>query len=754
MKAHKTSHRQSKLRSLPWEELMYVFADIPALLMAPFALFTWRIFPTVAGLRLCSDAYCNETRDKEWAVRAALSISGLCFFLDIINLVGLVLIMGTWRSYSFVVQLHGFDAAGYHSICKHDWQGWLIKQKMVTAKIWNTVMNVLLDIPFMLCGLFVTCTLFRLPILVRKLHKTLSKSNSVKFEVGTFLTFNELRKKKMKFTYFWSVRSNKNDWEWRRACAAQAGLVLLDILTCVLALVVFGSLWRAVPLYKAVRSKLSPVAKGNEAAVEPSPKKARIAVAKHFVFLMVDMIALPLFFICLFSWRTVGLVGNILASGDFYTFFAITTFTEFGRLLMDIPVTVAFIVMMILRPHDAIVWLLEDSRHKKVRKLQSKLIKQKTPILLHAIKQCAADTQDFVAVLMKEGVVPTMNTDAPRSARADKACIPRVASALAAINAAGVKLPEPIEERTKALLSRVHEEALDARTYSPEYAHLLEGLFHFEAQRPRLLMRRYYAEFVYMVRPCPVAADHNTMMLQQDEAEFTLASTKLHAALTAFALPPTPLWTASSGFWTRSRGANQHVVRTLITSCYCVEFLLFVMNLLVLHRLPHLIYRLCSPTAAKQVGDFRPVRQVLSNNMREAGRDAAALFFAIVVCFDPIRALAMWKDVVVDLRDRGSVVEARATVWAYLRLMGKDVQWLLGRPFKKITYTFTVVSLAWGLIVPLELFQLVSNLAVGSVLTLGMSVIPFARCLFSTRGYSLEDVIGSHTCSLEALASV
>ena len=84
----------------------------------------------------------------------------------------------TWRNYSMISQLRSLDAkaiTGAISNGRHDnvlaWSNYVVKQKLVTVKIWQTAFNVLLDIPFLLMGLFVSGTLFRLPALTTKLRK-------------------------------------------------------------------------------------------------------------------------------------------------------------------------------------------------------------------------------------------------------------------------------------------------------------------------------------------------------------------------------------------------------------------------------------------------------------------------------------------------------------------------------------------------------------------------------------------------------
>ena len=64
----------------------------------------------------------------------------------------------------------------------------------------------------------------------------------------------------------------------------------------------------------------------------------------------------------------------------------------------------------------------------------------------------------------------------------------------------GVLVPIAIKKRVAYALNHILTSQNDALKLSPEYSHLVGSLYELEKQRPVLLMRLYYAEFVYMMR--------------------------------------------------------------------------------------------------------------------------------------------------------------------------------------------------------------------------------------------------------------
>ena len=142
-----------------------------------------------------------------------------------------------------------------------------------------------------------------------------------------------------------------------RTCAS--GVFLLGaVLVC--------SLWRAYPTIAALRKRdvfgagcQAGKAGGRRAVWDwclvkqvvmvrsprPTPSlQARKDVAKQFALLLVDLIALPFAVVNVFSWRVTSYLPALLTSGDFYNMFALTTFLEFGKFLVDLPVLVLVLV--------------------------------------------------------------------------------------------------------------------------------------------------------------------------------------------------------------------------------------------------------------------------------------------------------------------------------------------------------------------------------------------------------------------------
>jgi hypothetical protein len=196
--------------------------------------------------------------------------------------------------------------------------------------------NVLIDIPCIAAALFVGGTLVHIPFLYGKFKRITREDASYRtpFEEGEV----QVAKK----------------WEWsvRAACFKHAGLALFDIVTCVVALLVFGTLWRAYPLYKSLKKSFKPKRKGadpEDPPPKPNLKKARVAVFKHFGFLLVDLVAMPFFLVTLCSWRSKSLVSAIVGTGDVFGMFAVMTFVEFGRYCVDVPLFLVFVVTAIFR---------------------------------------------------------------------------------------------------------------------------------------------------------------------------------------------------------------------------------------------------------------------------------------------------------------------------------------------------------------------------------------------------------------------
>ena len=345
--------------------------------------------------------------------------------MDIVTIICFVLSMVTWRNVSMVMQLSTLDtdAAQFRKSQEEDhatrrvYGRYLQKQKLLTVKVWQTALNVLLDIPFLLMGLLAGGTLFRLPALVAKLQEIANAPVPVPDAQAEPASHANTRAcpcnkqgccddssdccyccccsgasfdccdggledccDKDHLSRMWHHRSFKTDWKWRKACAKQAGIVLLDVLMFVLAAIIVCTLWRLYPMVTEVAKK---VKSGSHA-------KARKAVVKHFGLLLVDLVAMPCFFVCLFSWRSFGLLGSLFASGDFFTFFAITTLTEFVRFLIDIPVSLVFVMMVFLRPFQSWTLLLEDGCHSKHRKIQEKVVAKYMLELLDAVRPVTA----------------------------------------------------------------------------------------------------------------------------------------------------------------------------------------------------------------------------------------------------------------------------------------------------------------------------------------------------------------------------
>jgi len=132
--------------------------------------------------------------------------------------------------------------------------------------------------------------------------------------------------------------------------------------------------------------------------------KARKIVLKHFVFLLLDLLALPFAIVTLLSWRGSSLIGSLLAAPDFYTFFAATAMNEFVKYAVDIPVLLLLLIVLPFRPVATVRMLLQDRKHEKSCELKD--LMHRFPDIEAARSKSRADIATAQSHYLKEGVVP------------------------------------------------------------------------------------------------------------------------------------------------------------------------------------------------------------------------------------------------------------------------------------------------------------------------------------------------------------
>lgn len=121
---------------------------------------------------------------------------------------------------------------------------------------------------------------------------------------------------------------------WRVA-ATSFGRLLADVTVAVMALAVFCTLWRALPLRSAIKKKIKKIkAAGKDRNDVEFRGKLLLRLAKtigiHFSLTIVDFLVMPIAIGLLLTWRS-PVVISAWAGGGFYEMFAVTAVSELGR---------------------------------------------------------------------------------------------------------------------------------------------------------------------------------------------------------------------------------------------------------------------------------------------------------------------------------------------------------------------------------------------------------------------------------------
>lgn len=209
------AENEFKQRKIIFIEFLNLLLDIPCLICFAFTFFTWRAPMVIIDIK-----HAREN-NKDWN---EIRFVGLYhFFLFIIDVpciaVGLVA-MCSWRAPMVIYSLLESSLLERRSSWKSHWK---IRQQLVLQFIY-----LFIDIPVILCFLVVLVTIWRMPALVKQLKKHLQKDYNRK--------------------NFYKV-----EFKIRASCFKQFGMIWVDFFTFLLAVIVFGTLWRANPLYKDIK---------------------------------------------------------------------------------------------------------------------------------------------------------------------------------------------------------------------------------------------------------------------------------------------------------------------------------------------------------------------------------------------------------------------------------------------------------------------------------------------------------------------
>ncbi|XP_031568248.1 uncharacterized protein LOC116302959 [Actinia tenebrosa] len=633
-------------------QFFHLVVDIPCLVCGILLMVTWR------GPYLIYVLYKRkEDNDFSWnADRFEVFLQLFLLFTDLIFLSIFLVTMITWRGPLLIYELVEYRNEP-HSVdededeCIRVNSDWVIKYMIA-----KHATLIFVDIPCIICALIVMVTLWRFPSFVRN--------------------------------------CTKDEWELRKNCLTQFVLLLIDfvflllnILCLILSVVVLATLWRAYPLIKDLKKYFKqrseiPQTPVNESEQQKKERKnlrnknswkIRKAAFKHFGFLFIDIPAIAACVLILVTLvRFPKLLSKLLQAGDFYMEFALISFGQLVKLIVDVVFILLFIVLMIMRPIQSWVHLLEDEEHRKMRLLRFYM--QWVPDII--------DKRHTIRRKMEEVFSQSLKNKSPPF---------NIHVELSIINAEFLKDLDWVR-------SKIKKYELD-----DQYDYLLHMIQFYEGKRAYKLHRLYLCELNYL--HCANSAVHNENLFKYRN-EMIAFEHKVDSAireLKDFKVQKVPLWTNESGLRTRTRQETQQVLIKCLPSGRFLLTILIILNLLLIYRGPALIRNLCRRWYDR--------KKIVFKNLREYLKDFVTVVIILLVLLTVYRAPFLLVEVANDVISKRSWNAVRETVRRYPPKFAQDLVDLMVTllSWKSIRFVFTATL--FGILMPADLFLRVMKFA-------------------------------------------
>ena len=582
-------------------QAVHLLVDIPCILVGMVVMLTWRSPFLIRNIKEKIDD------DEKWdSYRLLVFPEFILIFVDIFCMLLFVFTLLTWRSPLMIIALKEEDN---------------MTQWKVRSIILQQALLVWVDLPCILCAVVVLVTIWRIPNLIRN------------------------------FT--------KDEWKLRATCCKEAAMLLVDLACFILILLIVLTLWRIYPLSKSVRKYWT---------IDPKKRswKIRKAIGKHFLFLFVDVPALILCILFLVTvFRLPKLVSKLLQTGDFYTEFAITVFYQTGRLIVDFVFLCLFIILMILRPIQSWVHLLEDDEHKKMRLLKHYI--QWVPDIIQKRHQMRREMEEVFSSSLKE-----------------RHTLRKVQVRLSVVNASYLKDLQWIRDK-------VQKYQLDE-----EYGHLIHMVQWWEGKRAHKMTRLYSCEMNFLDHPSQSLHNSNLQRFKNEMLVFEMQVNKQYQAVENFSIPKVPLWSEFSGLKTRSRKETQYVLIKCLPHGRFVLSLLILLNLVFLYRGPVLIRNLWRRWYDR--------RNIVFASTKEYFRDLQTILRIVLVLVLLFRAPFLIADITQDIFLKRSWKAVRETAKRYPPYIWEDLINFFSTILSWETIRYAFTALLFGVLIPADLF--------------------------------------------------
>lgn len=729
----KTAKSDSDRRKVCFVQFFQLLLDIPLLILTLPAIFSWRLPFFIRKLK-------KHCKDDDWDDLRVLGPIQTCYlFVDLPCLIIFSITVVTWRCPILLWQLNSPE----YSIYKKR-QQWKIRKICALQFLY-----LFLDIPCIVFFIFVALTMWRLPTFVRRTRKKLLRERAksafykkemqirqvcayefimIFVDVTCFVFFVVV------FCTLWRTYPLLKDIKGylkryrgdKKAVqsASHSNDALFRITSTVEESIGVERSEISDEKEEGIQSesetsasnKTPDESEGTQTTSESQEKseedkkapltwskcmwKLRKTICIHFAMLLFDIPAIPLCILLLITvLRTSRLLSDLLG-GMSYMLFAVTVYHHTLHFFIDLFFILIFLLLVILRPIQVWINLLEDEEHKKHRELTD--IMKWMPDIIKDRHKTYARMDDIVNLSFK-------------SRRFGSIC------------------ENELQVEMDMLLDRIRSivQKLDKHEIDDEYVTLVKTVLFYEEHRVSKTMRILETEKNYLHRPDTAIRNQNLTKLRREKFEYDRTLGGFYEKLKNYQPVKVPLYENKSGLSLRTRDETKKVLIKTLPSGGVPLLIGILLCCIPLYRAPKMIYRLFKRWYKR----FDILKETLYEYMLDF---LTILRILMVLCF-LYRAPFILADIFDCVIEKRSWRAVRKVVKRYPSFIVEDIFMLLGKLFSWETPRFFFTALLFGFFMPADLFLTVSKTCSGNkcidyLLTILLYVIfigfPFAYAFY------------------------
>ena len=626
------NHSEFKIKKLAVAQFLLIFVDIPCIIFALFVLVTvWR-FPFF--VQDCKRAF-KKDKKLQWKIRQAAAVQFFIFFIDVLCLLMSIIIFVTlWRAYHLLKKIKKIRGRRYEvtkeTLSDQTEPSKLTKVLEVDPDDGNGSQDI-------------ECRAAEDEAKVSDQFESEAAGTAIQTEVDAGRALEA---------------EVKDSVEHSNAEVSQA---------------IEGEAISQILEEEQVDSlSSSGVKKQSEVGW-----KIRKAISIELAWLLIDLPAfclLPLLVVTFI--RVPKILSSFLQSGDIYTEFAITIYFQTFILFVDLVFLLLFLVLMLLRPVQSWVCVLEDEDHMKYRLLCYHM--QWIPDIVAKRKQVYEEMNELMSIHLKMYSAPHNYRESMN------------------------KILDSYIDELQTVQDRIKNDELD-----PDFLHLLNTVLWWENKRADKAVRQYQCDYNFLLRPDANLRKENVSKLNREQHWFESKVDEQYGAMAAFVPSKVPLWTISTGLSTRTRRETQNVLINCLPRGNVFLFFLALLCFIPLYRVPKLIKDLCKRWYDRS--------SIILTTIKEYGLDILTVLRILLVVVFVYRAPFLIADISIDIVDKKSWRAVRKTAKKYPMYIMEDCINLFLTLLSWKTPRFLFTAILFGALMPADMFLTASKFCTKSI---------------------------------------